>query len=234
MEDRQCKICMQYKPLEEFNLSGVPGKRFFTCRDCEQLVAPVQPSEFVAKFSARPITMCCTTDCDEPAHDNYPKCYRHMLEQWAEVAANTLPNGRAKPKGERKTICAYEGCEELRYVAPSGPKHKYCSKHYNEYQREKRELRANKGKPPLTEAQRHAGFDRDEKQVRVKGDVRKVCYIDHATDVMVFGEFHITRVCKADELNMHPMAFQGVMETITAKGYKIVERGERPEGARHD
>jgi hypothetical protein len=224
MDDRQCKICMQHKPLEEFELSGVPGKRFFTCRDCMPLTAPVVPPEFRKLTVPQPVRMCCVDDCDEPATEGHPKCHRHMLEQWAEAEKRIIPKPRSK------TICVEKGCNEPRVTTRDGHTYPRCEVHQKEYAaKHNRKARA-KNKPPMTEAQQHAGFDRNPDTAASKGDVRKVCIIDRSSDVMIFMEIKITRTCKTGELDMPPLAWQGVTESIAAKGYKIVERGERPEG----
>lgn len=224
MEDRQCKICLQFKPLEEFQLWGERGRRSFTCRDCVGINAPVEPLEFRRKGIPQIIKMCCVDDCDEPASDGHPKCYRHMLEQWAEARNSLRPHGDT-------TTCIEPGCNEPRAMMKSGKFYQRCEEHQKAYNAAKnRGSREKKGTQSLTEAQKHAGFDRNPRKANKDSKVELVCIIDHNADTMTFMEVKITLQCKSDALNMLPLSWRGVTESIAAKGYKIVERGERPEG----
>lgn len=174
------------------------------------------------------VKICNVPGCDQPRMKRangefHTRCTAHMREYWKKANHGELDHSK-------KGLCLTEGCEEPRHTSKDGHVYPYCAAHQkeqskaaNKKQREKKHAAA-----PMTEAQQHAGFDRNPQVANTKGEAFKVCIIDYDKDTMTFVEGRVTRRCKTDALALLPGGWQILLDGHADEGYTIVQRGTPP------
>lgn len=238
MEDRQCKVCFENKPLEEFPPFGVNGKRQFTCNDCQGKNAPIQPAGFVKAATGAHLMLkqtCAWEGCDnlcasDGSGNPLSFCAEHQLEHLASIAVGKTTVAPPKPAG----TCAQLGCYEPRAISKGGKTYSYCAEHQRQHQNQYNQAwRDKKASEPsrTTNAQRDAGFSRNEKNRAKILDAQqsvKLCLVDYDRDEMVFIEGTVKLRTVTHRASLEAENFELLLEGHTEDGYIVVERGIPP------
>lgn len=242
MDERKCKFCGQWKPVEEFPPDR-KNRHVHTCRECEASTKPIQPQEFVkpalahirrpesnpAEAPAEAAPTCAHPGCPNPRHVKasgtfFTYCAEHQREYWRSKTREYYQQAKAvpKPAAPDQRVCKVCGVSkpltDEYFPKQSGGLSKTCRTCHEQRPAPKREL---------TAAQKAVGFD-SAPDLPGKRSKIKLCIVDHVTDRMLFVEGVVTQDCETHADQLLPGGFDLLLDLHAEEGYRVFQRGTPP------
>lgn len=211
-EEKLCRKCGSSFPATEEYFYRQRGSLVSPCKACQSEQRQVGTLD-------KP---CNHPDCSEPRHvtksgrvQSY--CTKHMTEVTYTYKPQQPKQTKVKGSDDRKQ------CRFCRKRFPNTPEHfapngrglsTTCINCQAQPQPSKRS----------TDAQRDQGFLREPAKVKSREMIR-ICIVDHKTDEMIFVDGAVTLRTKTHAGDLLPGGFDLLLESHTADGYQVFERG---------